>query len=135
MLESFWHPNRSRGGMVSGSGRKTSKRTKNTEFPHPSGTMDMQSEHACACFVRVGRRRRGSILGSILVVFCEPSSPLYSFLVAMVTKTGLNKSISKSCVCGGLRPVLGPLMSGSRAPRDTDSRADNIHTQKIRNTL
>ncbi len=46
----------------------------------------MQSAHAGACFVRVGRCRLGSILGSILESFWEPSSPLYSFLVALVAK-------------------------------------------------
>jgi hypothetical protein len=47
----------------------------------------MQSVHAGACFVRVGRCRFGSFLGSILESFWEPSSPLYSFLVALVAKT------------------------------------------------
>ena len=32
----------------------------------------MQSDDACACFVRVGRFCLGSILGSILESFCEP---------------------------------------------------------------
>ena len=53
----------------------------------PNGGVDMQSDRACACFVRVGRCRLGSILGSILESFWEPSSPLYSFLVALVAKT------------------------------------------------
>ncbi len=52
---------------------------------------DMQSDNACACFVRVGRCRFGSILGSILESFWEPSSLLYSFLVARVAKTGAQK--------------------------------------------
>ncbi len=90
----------------------------------------MRSDHACACFVRVGRRRRGSILGSILVAFCEPRSPLYSFLVALIAKTGFKKSISKKCVFVGPFLLLGALMSGSRAPWDTGSRADNIHIKQ-----
>ena len=49
---------------------------------------DMQSDNACACFVRVGRCRFGSILGSILESLWEPSSLLYSFLVARVAETG-----------------------------------------------
>ncbi len=32
----------------------------------PHGGVDMQSAHACACFVRVGRCRLGSMSGSIL---------------------------------------------------------------------
>ncbi len=47
----------------------------------------MRSAHASACFVRVGPRRFGSILGSILESFWEPSSPLYSFLVALVANS------------------------------------------------
>ncbi len=50
----------------------------------PKGWVDMQSDHACACFVRIGRCCLGSILGSIWESFWEPSSPLYSFLVALV---------------------------------------------------
>ena len=57
--------------------------------PHEGG--DMRSAHAGACFVRVGARHFGSILGSILESFWEPSSPLYSFWVAMVAKTGSQK--------------------------------------------
>ena len=53
------------------------------------GGGDMRSAHAGACFVRVGSRRFGSILGSILKSFWEPSSPLYSFVVAPVAKTGI----------------------------------------------
>ena len=59
-----------------------------TELPRGGG---MRSAHAGACFVRVGPRRFGSILGSILESFWEPSSPLYSFLVALVAKTGSQK--------------------------------------------
>ncbi len=55
----------------------------------------MQSDNACACFVRVGRCRFGSILGSILESFWEPSSLLYSFLVARVAKTGSQKRGNK----------------------------------------
>ena len=56
---------------------------------------DMRSAHAGACFVRVGPRRVGSILGSILESFWEPSSPLYSLWVALVAKTGSQKRGSK----------------------------------------
>ncbi len=73
---------------------------KENENGAPQGWVDMQSDHAVACFVRVGRRRRGSILGSILESFREPSWPLYSFLVDLVAKMGLKKSIAKSCVSG-----------------------------------
>ncbi len=55
------------------------------------GGVDMQSDNACACFVRVVRCRFGSISASILESFWEPSSPLYSFLVALVAKTGSQK--------------------------------------------
>ncbi len=43
------------------------------------GGVDMQSVHAGACFVRVGRCCLGSILGSILWLFWEPRAALYSF--------------------------------------------------------
>ena len=49
------------------------------------------SAHASACFVRVHRCRLGSILGSILESFWEPSLLLYSFLVALVAETGSKK--------------------------------------------
>ncbi len=55
------------------------------------GGGDMRSAHAGACFVRVGPRRVGSILGSILEAFWEPSSPLYSLWVALVAKRGTQK--------------------------------------------
>ena len=48
--------------------------------------MNIGSAHAGACFVRVGRCRLGSILGSILESFWGPSSPLYSFLVDLGCK-------------------------------------------------
>ncbi len=54
----------------------------------PQGWVDMQSDHACACFVRVGRCRLGSILGSILESFWEPSSLLYSSVGALVAPVG-----------------------------------------------
>ena len=50
------------------------------------GGVNIRSDHACACFVRVGRCRLGSILGSILESFWGPSSPLYSFLVDLGCK-------------------------------------------------
>ncbi len=55
----------------------------------------MRSAHAGACFVRVGRCRFGSILGSILESFWESSSPLYSFWGARVATTGSQKRGSK----------------------------------------
>ena len=55
------------------------------------GGGDMRSAHAGACFVRVGPRRFGSVLES----FWEPSAPLYSFLVARVTKTGSQREGKK----------------------------------------
>ena len=51
----------------------------------------MQSDDACACFVRVGRCHFGSILGSILEWFLEQSSLLYSFLGALGAETGLKE--------------------------------------------
>ncbi len=57
------------------------------------GGGDMRSAHAGACFVRVGPRRFGSILGSILESFWEPSSPLYSFW----SQNRLTKERLKSC--------------------------------------
>ena len=59
------------------------------------GGVDMQSDHACACFVRVGRGRLGSILGSILESFWEPSSLLYSSVGALVAETGSQKQSPK----------------------------------------
>ena len=58
------------------------KRSENGGSP---GGEDMRSAHAGACFVRVGPCHVGSILGSILESFREPSSPLYSFLVNLGT--------------------------------------------------
>ncbi len=58
----------------------------------------MQSDDACACFVRVGRCRLGSILGSMFESFWEPSSPLYSFLVALVAKTAQKRYLSLEVV-------------------------------------
>ncbi len=57
---------------------------KMSENGAPQGGVDMQSIHACACFVRFGRCCLGSIFDSILESFWEPSSPLYFFLVALV---------------------------------------------------
>ena len=62
------------------------------------GRVNMQSAHASACFVRIGRCCLGSIFGSILESFREPSSPLYSFLVALVARTGLQKSHDSSMI-------------------------------------
>ncbi len=59
----------------------------------PKGGVDMQSDNACACFVRVGRCRFGSILDSILESFWEPKSPLYSFLVDLRCKLGAQKHV------------------------------------------
>ena len=74
---------------------------KRAKMELPRGGVDMQSDHACACFVRVGRRRRGSILGSIFEQFWKPSRPLYSFLVALDAKTGLQKvDLKKLCFRG-----------------------------------
>ncbi len=67
----------------------------------PKGGVDMQSDNACACFVRVGRCRFGSILGSILETFGGPSSLLYSFLVAQVAKTGSQKRGQQNLGHGG----------------------------------
>ena len=59
----------------------------------PEGGVDMQSDNACACFVRVGRCCLGSIWGSIWGYFLEPSSPLYSFLVALGCLGGYWKQV------------------------------------------
>ncbi len=56
---------------------------KRSENGAPQGG-DMRSVHAGARFVRIDRCCLGSILGSILEWFWEPSSQLYSFLVAEV---------------------------------------------------
>ena len=52
-------------------------RKKEQKRSSPGG--DMRSAHAGACFVRVGPRRVGSILGSIFGAFWEAKSALYSF--------------------------------------------------------
>ena len=62
----------------------------------PFWRADIQSDHASACFVRVGRCRLGSILGSILESFWEPSSLLYSFSVARVAETGSQQRVTKT---------------------------------------
>ena len=53
----------------------------------PKGGVDMQSDNACACFVRVGRCHFGSILGSILESFLEQSC-LLLFLAPGVPNQG-----------------------------------------------
>ena len=58
---------------------------KGAKMELPRG-VHMQSDHACACFVKVGRYRLGSISGSIFESFSEPSSLLYSFLVTLVAQ-------------------------------------------------
>ncbi len=58
-------------------------RKKEQKRSSPGGG-DMRSAHAGACFVRVGRCRVGSILGSILEPFWELRSVLYSFWAARV---------------------------------------------------
>ena len=80
----------------------------------------MRSDHAGACFVRVGPRRFGSILGSILESFWEPSSPLYSFLVARVTKTGSQK---RGKTKRKTREILGAGRGGGVTLRGTCSPA------------
>ncbi len=54
--------------------------------------VDMQSDHACACFVRVGRWCLGSILGSILESFWEPRGRLCSFWGDFIAK---NASVTR----------------------------------------
>ncbi len=56
----------------------------------------MQSDNACACFVRVGRCRFGSILGSILESFWGPSSLLYSFWSPGWPKQAHNREAKKT---------------------------------------
>ncbi len=56
---------------------------KGAKMELPRGGVDMQSDDACACFVRVGRRHRGSIWGSILEPFWAPKSLLY-YLLAFI---------------------------------------------------
>ena len=66
-----------------------------SENGHSKRGVDIGSAHAGACFVRVGRCRLGSILGSILESFWGPSSPLYSFVGARVAETGSKKKHRK----------------------------------------
>jgi hypothetical protein len=76
----------------------------------------MQSDRACACFVRVGRCRLGSILGSILESFWGPRSPLYSFVVALVAKTDPKEvPVFEGRVCVDFRREPPPLGEGSAA--------------------
>ena len=69
----------------------------------------MQSDHASACFVRVGRWRLGSILGSILESFWEPSSLLYSFLGALAAETGSQQRVKKRKAKNPRKPAGCPL--------------------------
>ncbi len=46
----------------------------------------MQSDNACACFVRVGRCCLGSIVGSILEYFLEPRGATILFVVRLFPK-------------------------------------------------
>ena len=89
ILGSFWEPSGSTFGVIlaqhfeiggimstfwcpfSGLGKRSDNRA-------PRGG-DMRSAHAGACFVRVGPRRFGSVLGSILESFWESGGTLYSF--------------------------------------------------------
>ena len=61
----------------------------------PKEEVDMQSVHARAGFVRVGRSSIGSIWDSILESFWEQSWPLYSVWVALGAKTGSKSSIKR----------------------------------------
>ena len=91
------------------------------------GGGDMRSAHAGACFVRVGPRRFGSVLGSILESFWEPSAPLCSLWVARVTKTGSQKRGSKNkkswwnlgCRAGGGGEGVGYIKRGAQLPSRT----------------
>ena len=66
-------------------------RSRKNERKRSSQGGDMRSAHAGAGFVRVGRCRFGTVLGSILESFWEPRAPLYSFLVARVAKKRVTK--------------------------------------------
>ena len=52
----------------------------------PQEGVGMQSDHACACFVRVGRCCLGSVLGSILSCFGRPQASIFVFLFGSVSK-------------------------------------------------
>ena len=77
-MSTFWCPFSGRG-----------KRSKNGA---PQGG-DMRSAHAGACFVRVGPRSVGSILGSIFGAFWEAKSALYSFGVDQRCKLRTQKHV------------------------------------------
>ncbi len=107
ILGSFWEPSGSPfgiilvrdceiGGIMSTLWCPLSGLRKRSNNRAPKGGGDMRSAHAGACFVRVGPRRCGSVLGSILESFWEPSAPLCSLWVARVTKTGSQKRGSKN---------------------------------------
>ena len=106
---------------------------KSSENGAPQGGADMQSDNACACFVRVGCCRFGSILGSILESFWGPSSLLYSFLVAQVAKTGSQKR-GQNIVKKGLQKVMrGHATNRSGRPYNTTMRQSNCQTISLSN--
>ena len=98
----------------------------------PNGGVDMQSDNACACFVRVGRCRFGSILCSILESFGGPSSLLYSFWVARVAKQAHKreaKQKNRKLMKTDLTRAYGELqLTGPGAP-ETVKLSDNETVQ------
>ncbi len=94
----------------------------------------MQSDYACACFVRVGRCRFGSILGSMLESFWEPSSLLYSFLVARVAKTGSQKrgktNVNKKHMKTNLTGTHGEMRLTGPGALETVKLSDNQTVQR-----
>ena len=102
ILGSWWEPSGSTfgvivfqnfeiGGIMSTFRCPFSGIRKRSEHGAPGGGGGMRSAHAGVCFVRASPCHVGSILGSILESFREPSSPLYSVLVALVAKTRSQK--------------------------------------------
>ncbi len=78
--------------------------------------MNIGSAHAGACFVRVGRGRLDSLLGSILESFWGPSSPLYSFLVDLGCKLVEKKGSQKKTVKKFIDEIRLSPGKGGRVP-------------------
>ena len=88
--------------------------------------MNIGSAHAGACFVRVGRGRLDSLLGSILESFWGPSSPLYSFLVDLGCKLVEKKGSQKKAETQIIDKIRLTLSNGGVGP----SKSTNQRVQK-----
>ncbi len=76
---------------------------------HSHRSLHIHSDNACACLLRVGPCRRGSMLGTISDPFWGPGSLLSSLVGAHVcVSTYLRAKSAQSCACTPPRPTTSP---------------------------